>query len=272
MTGAMKDSTKTSGGTLHGIAALFDDFERKQLFRKYLAFLAWIEVLILAVCWLYRLGDGVTEGAFPWRAYFLVSFLAPIAISFLLGVVIVGFNKYFGEAEPQVNESAAEGSEERTDPGTTGRIQQLNSMVTLLRRLPFLSLLLLLCVAVGFFYKLDSFLGFIASVGEKSVQIVLISAGILVGLASIFGLILILLNYQLRKRSMEYQYRSEMAQRFGLIILDDNSVLSSEGKLLVTGKKWKNSVPMLPAATSHSDKAESAAAPIPPGRADLETT
>ena len=145
-------------------------------------------------------------------------------------------------------------------------------MVTLLRKLPFLSLLLLLCVVVGFFYKLDSFLEFIAAVGEKSVQVVIIFIAALVGIASVFGLVLIVLNYQLRKRSMEYQYKSEMAQRFGLIILDDNTVLNNDGKLLVTGKKWKDSVPLLPAKTSETAKTDGAPVHLPPGRPDLETT
>ena len=267
----MNDSSKTTTGTRQGVAALFDDFERKELFRKYLMFLVWIEVLIIAVCWLYRLGDGVTEGAFPWRAYFLIAFLAPVAISFIVGIVIVGFNKYFGELEPHA-ESSASGESSAETPGEPGRIQQLDRMVTLLRKLPFLSLLLLLCVVVGFFYKLDSFLEFIAAVGEKSVQVVIIFIAALVGIASVFGLVLIVLNYQLRKRSMEYQYKSEMAQRFGLIILDDNTVLNNDGKLLVTGKKWKDSVPLLPAKTSETAKTDGAPVHLPPGRPDLETT
>lgn len=269
----MKDFSKTTNGTLHGVAALFDDFERKELFRKYLMFLGWIEVLIIAVCWLYRLGDGVTEGAFPWKAYFLVSFLAPVAISFIIGVVIVGFNKYFGEVEPHA-ESPGEEAASETSPGRTDRIHQLDRMVTWLRRLPFLSLLLLLCIGAGFFYKLDSFLGFVANVGEKSVQVVLISAAILVGIASVFGLILVVLNYKLRKHSMEYQYRSEMAHRFGLIILNDHTVLSSEGKLLVTGKNWKDSVPALPENTLPTGAEALGGQPpaLPPGPADLKTT
>jgi len=52
---------------------------------------------------------------------------------------------------------------------------------------------------VGFFYKLDDLLAFLSNVGEKSVKILLISAAVLVALISVFALILILLNYQLRK-------------------------------------------------------------------------
>jgi hypothetical protein len=54
----MKSSTATaSKRTIKGIATLFDDTERKQLFRKYLLFLGWVEVCILIITVLYQLGN-----------------------------------------------------------------------------------------------------------------------------------------------------------------------------------------------------------------------
>lgn len=269
-------TAESTNRSLGGIAALFDDAERKVLFKKYLYLLGWIELLILVICWLYQVGDsaqnrlGSTEESFPWRIYFVVAFLAPVAITFLVGMVVVGFNKYFGAAKDAVPDVSGEVPHEADDK--SGRIYKLNRMVNLLRQLPFLALLLLLGVAVGFFYKLDVIMSFIGSVGEKSVRIFLISAAILLALLSVFALILIVLNFQLRKRSMEYQYRSEVAERFGLIILDDNTVLNSEGKLLINGKKWKESVPLLTsepagAAGRDAEAAGPATRPI-----DCETT
>jgi len=265
----MKTPTASSSKPLRGIAALFDDFERKQLFKKYLFLLGWIEILILAVCWLYQLGDGghdhlgAAETSFPWRAYFLISFLAPVAITFIIGVVVVGFNRYFAEQEAD-GQPVPVPEPEGIPAGTTlGRLYKLNKLAAWVQQLPFLALLLLLGVAVGFFYKLDVFLGFVANVGEKSVKILLIFSSILVGLAAVFGLILIILNYQLRKRSMEYQYKSNVAERFGLIILEDNTVLNREGKLLVQGKKSKDAIPLLPADTSAASDPEPSMGSLP---------
>jgi hypothetical protein len=252
---------------LRGIAALFDDSERKELLRKYLYFLGWMEMLILAVCYLYRLGDGVydsygpVEQSFPWKAYFLISFLAPIAISFLIGTVIVGFNKYFGEPEPAAGTVSEDGAEEASQ-AFSGRAHKLQQWVKWLQRLPFLGLLLLLTAAVLFFYKIDAFLAFVATVGEQTVRIVLMSGAVLLGIGSVFALILVILNYQLRKRSMAYQYRSEVAERFGLIILDDNTVINGEGRLLIQGKKWKDSVPLLPTQASTPPQAEEDPSPL----------
>ena len=273
----MKTSQEPSTNPLRGIAALFTDGERKNLFKKYLILLGWVEVLILVSCWLYQLGDagydrfGPVHIPFPWKAYFLISFLSPVGITFLIGMVIVGFNNYFGGGEPSfaatpAGPSASAESGERAD-----RIHQLNRMVTWLQKLPFLGLLLLLALGTAFFYKLDTIFAVIGHIGEKSVKIALISGAVIIGIASVFVLILIVLNYQLRKKSMEYQYRSEMAERFGLVILEDNTVLSRDGKLLVSGKKFKDAAPALPDSTTEPSESESSAL-IPTHRAELKTT
>ncbi|MFZ2444985.1 MAG: hypothetical protein WAW37_01385 [Syntrophobacteraceae bacterium] len=271
----MKNPGENPAGGPRGLAALFDDTERKELFRKYLYFLGWVELVILLTCWLYQIGDSgrdtaaATEGTFPWRLYFMIAFLTPVAVTFLLGVIIVGFNKYFSEgdpARPGVEVTASAQGEEGS-----GRIQQLNRMVTWLQRLPFLALLLLLAVGVGFFYKLDAVLSFIGAVGEKSVKVFLISGGIILGLAAVFALVLVVLNYKLRKRAMEYQYKSQVAERFGLIILEDNTVLNSQGKLLVNGKKWKDAVPLLAEPVAEAKPADNPGAGPIPRPIDLET-
>jgi len=276
----MKGSTSAATRrTIKGIATLFDDTERKQLFRKYLFFLGWVEVAILVITVLYQLGNqgydqhGPIPIPFPWRMYFVISFLTPVAITFLIGVIIVGFNKYFTDLEPIEDGSGFDPSHAATGTenpaaglhGAT-RLQRFQDVVHQLQRLPFLSLLLLLAVAVGVFAKLDTILAFVGAVGESSVRIVLISIGVLVTLASVFTLVLILLSYRLRKKSMEYQYKTEMGQRFGLLILEDNTVLNSEGKLLIQGKNWKDTVALLPAVTRENAVPDdpSVALPQPP--------
>ncbi len=233
----MDSSTGKSTG-LRGIAALFDDVERKDLFRKYIYFLCWIELGILLTCWLFQMGDSGRDGepSFPWRVYFLVAFLAPIAITFIVGTIVVGFNKYFAELDP---EGAQRLEGESVETPATGRIQQLTRMVAWIQKLPFLALLLLLGVGVAFFYKLDAIVAIIGGIGEKSVKFLLISLVVILLLASIFGLILIVLNYRLRKTAMEYQYKAHVAEKFGLVILEDNTVLNSSGRLLVNGSKFK---------------------------------
>lgn len=188
---------------------------------------------------------GPVEIPFPWRTYFLISFLAPIAITFLVGVVIAGFNRYFAEHHPADDTSGASSFGEEPDAGP-GRVHQLYRLMKWVQRLPFLALLLLLGLGAVLFYKLDTFLLFVGNMGEGSVRLILISMAVLLGIVSLFALILIVLNYQLRKRAMDYQYKSTVADKFGLIILEDNTVLSSQGQLLVQGRKGQKMLPILP--------------------------
>jgi uncharacterized membrane protein YidH (DUF202 family) len=240
---------------LHGVAALFDDKERKDLFRKYLYLLGWVELAILLTCWLYQISDSGREGdtVFPWRLYFVIAFLAPIAITFLLGTAVVGFNKFFAEPEQAIAEAR---ESETSESAGTGRLQQLDRMVTWLRKVPFLGLLLLLAFGVAFFYKLDVILATIGNVGEKSASILLTSLGVLLLLVAVFALILIVLNYRLRKTQMEYQFKGQVAESLGLLILDDNTVLNSSGKLLVNGRKLKAPMQLLPELPKESKSNE----------------
>jgi hypothetical protein len=270
-----KPPNQSSAQSPGGVAGLFDDAERKELFRKYVYFLGWVEILILIASYLYQLGDGrydassAGEAGFPWRTYFYIAFITPVAITFLVGVVIVGFNKYFAEADPNLRDPSA-AADEQVRVETESRMRRIQGMVVWVQRLPFLALLLLLGVGSIFFYKLDAILAFLGNVGEKSVKVLLVTGAVLLVMASLFAFVLIVLNYQLRKKTMAYQYRSEMAERFGLIILDDNSVLNSEGKLLIQGRSMKESLPLLPEKTTEA-MSEPRTVPVRP-RVDLEPT
>ncbi len=227
---------------LRGIGALFSDVERKDLFRKYLHFLCWVELGILITCWLYQIGDSGEHSAFPWRLYFLIAFLAPVAITFLTGTIVVGFNKYFTETDVEPEQSTGA----ITPAGGNGRIERLSRMVAWVQRLPFLALLLLLGAGVAIFYKLDAIISLAGTIGGRSVEILLTCIGVILFLGAIFGLILIILNYKLRKTAMEYEYKSQVAEKFGLVILEDNTVMNSSGKLLVNGVKFKKAAEFLP--------------------------
>ena len=78
-----------------GLASLFEDCEIKDFFRRYVQLLVTVEVLIFLVCWVYQLGidevaatGAVVDIPFPWKMYFTVSFIAPIAVTFLTNIVI----------------------------------------------------------------------------------------------------------------------------------------------------------------------------------------
>ncbi|OIP92108.1 MAG: hypothetical protein AUK55_09970 [Syntrophobacteraceae bacterium CG2_30_61_12] len=255
----MYASTKSNAADAQGLSGLFDDGERKALFRKYLFFLGWLEALIFVMCWFYQLGTdgydrfGPIEVPFPWKAYFLVAFLAPVAITFLIGVVIVGFNRYLGKTDGATQSVAHSGAPSNGDGARTdvaaaaGRVDKVVGLARWLEKLPYLALLLLLGAAIGIIYHLDVVMGFIGAVGEKTIKAITIGAAALLAVLALLAFILLLFNYKLRKQAMDYRYRTQVAERFGLVILDDNTVLNHAGQLLIRGRKWKDSVPLLTA-------------------------
>ncbi|SFM89008.1 hypothetical protein [Thermodesulforhabdus norvegica] len=264
----MEKKEKSRGG---GVSSFFSIEERKEILRKYLYFLGWLEVLIFVGCWIYQLGSYETPGAgpvdipFPWKAYFALAFLAPIATTFIIGTILVGFNRYFGEGEIAPGPAGSEFPEEAE---SSEKIRKLYRIVRWFHHVPFLGLLLLLGMAVGFFYKLDTILALIGTFGEQTIKAILILLVSLLALVSCFAMILILLNYRLRKRAMEYQFRSEMAEKFGLIILEDNTVIDRNGRLLIQGKKWKKALPSLATAAQkgqESPESEQKSLPYAPG-------
>ncbi|MBN2706843.1 MAG: hypothetical protein JXR89_10425, partial [Deltaproteobacteria bacterium] len=77
---------------LKGIAALFEREELKDLFRTYLITICVIEGFIFFVSFLSQLGPENVP--FPWKSYFFSAFITPLVITFLLGVIVISFDRY----------------------------------------------------------------------------------------------------------------------------------------------------------------------------------
>ena len=81
-----------------GIAALFDKEELKDLFIKYLILIGVIEGFIFFVSFISQLGPENVP--FPWKSYFFAAFIIPLTITFLLGVILIGFERYVYGSTP----------------------------------------------------------------------------------------------------------------------------------------------------------------------------
>ncbi|MDD3580545.1 MAG: hypothetical protein PHW74_05950 [Desulfobacca sp.] len=213
------------------IADYFTQSDRKKLFFDYLKLLGILEIVIFIVVALWATDDKYHRvyTPFPWREYLFVAFAFPVIITFLMGVIITGFNYFMGaEAEPTSEVSAEVVADDR-----------LSTIVGQMRRLPYLGLLFLLLVTILALYNMNHIMGWIASLGEKTfvfLSYVLAGLGVLVTLYMAFFMFF---KYKLNKKHMEYEYYSEISDKFGLIILDDRTVLHKDGNLLIQGRKWR---------------------------------
>ena len=215
-----------------GMAALFEREELKDLFIKYLILIAIIEGFIFFVSFISQLGPENIP--FPWKSFFFAAFIVPLTITFLLGVIVLGFDRYlYGHPTATTSSSLGLSPTEQQ-----GRIHKFHAFVYVIRQIPFLLGLLLLVVLSGVAYKLDVILAVIGHVGVETAHYALIILAVVLGVALVLGLVWMFMSYNLRKKGMEYQYqyKKDVIDRTGLIILDNDRVMDKQGQLLTNYK------------------------------------
>lgn len=211
------------------LASYFTKSDRKKLFFDYLKLIGILEIVIFIVVVLWASDDKYhrVQSAFPWREYVFVAFAFPIVVTFLMGVIITGFNYFLGDPG-QASE------EEGSAPDN-----QMEAVISQLKRLPYLSILFLLLVTILALYNMDHIMAWLSSLGYNTFRFlsyVLAGLGVIVVIYLVFFLFF---KYRLNQRNMKYQYYSNISERHGLIILDDRTVLHKNGSLLVQGRRWR---------------------------------
>jgi len=209
------------------IASYFTKADRKKLFFDYLKLIGILEIVIFIVVALWSSDDKYHRvyTPFPWKEYLFVAFAFPVMLTFLMGVIITGFNYFLGQ-----DVTASQGEEEAEG--------QVGSLVGHLKRLPLLAVLFLLLVTIFALYNMHHIMAWLSSLTASTftfLSYVLAGAGVVVALYLMFFLFF---KYRLNQRQMKYQYYSQISERHGLIILDDRTVLHKSGNLLVQGKRW----------------------------------
>lgn len=241
----MSENLRSSEIKNKNIAELFDNAELKQLFKKFLILIGAVELIIFFLCWIYQLGlkdfdrYGNVNIPFPWKTYFLLAFLVPVAITFLLGIFVVAFNNYVCGAKlpPPLTGS---------DDKPLGRLQMWWNVIF---QLPFLLMLLLLGVVAGIVYKMEAIAAVVGRLGEEAFKFVLIVAAAALVVATLFGLVWMILTYKLKKKNMEYQYKSEVMERLGIVFLDDKMIINQDGKSIAIDEVQNEKNKRLPPAT-----------------------
>ena len=212
-----------------GVAALFEKDELKGLFLRYLGAMFVLEAFIFFVSFLSQLGPETVP--FPWKSYFFAAFTIPLTITFLLGIIVVSFDRYIfghqhhGSEFKNFFQSASE---------TRSRIHKLHASLYVIRQFPFLlGLLTLLAVSVAA-YKLNDILAVVGHVGERTAYYLLIALAVALAVAVVVGLIWMFLSYNLRKKTLEYQfqYKKDVIDKTGLILIGEDRVMNRDGRVL----------------------------------------
>lgn len=211
------------------VASYFSRADRKKLFFDYLKLIGILEIIIFIVVALWSADDKYHRvyTPFPWKEYIFVAFAFPIMLTFLLGVIVTGFNYFLGQdVMASQEESGAEAGCDET------------AVLAQLKRLPLLAILFLLLVTIFALYNMHHIMVWLSSMTSQTfnfLSYVLAGAGVVV---TIYMMFFLFFKYRLNQRQMRYQYYSDISDRHGLIILDDRTVIHKSGQLLVKGKRW----------------------------------
>lgn len=210
-----------------GVASVFDRIELKNFFVNYLTTMLVVEGLIFFVCFISHLAS---EGAgFPWKPYIFASFITPVAITFVFGIIILTFNRYLYRGV--VSTPAEE------DPHILGAFRDDNRVVMFFRiihRVPFLLSMLLLIVGTGIAYKMDTIVYFLAQAGAKTAEYLFIALVTVLVVAAIGIIVWMVLSYKLRKKKMDfsYQYKKDVMDRLGVLVMDDDTLVDRDGRIV----------------------------------------
>jgi hypothetical protein len=238
-----------------GLASLFAPEQLRGYFLNYIYFIIGVEIFIFLVSFMSHLGPG--KGPFPWKFYFYVALIIPVAITFLLGLFIMAFNRFiFGQGQAPDEAGFGRGEEGESK----SRILKFGSLIRTLTHVPFVPTLFVIVLGAAFVYKFDDIFRFILQAGEKTVTYLLIGAAVLLGAGIIIAIMWVISNYKLNKRHMEheYQYRKDVMNTMGFLILDDNMVINKEGKLIAAQPE----LPLLEGSATEPGKVKSLPSPV----------
>lgn len=213
--------------TIDGLAASFTSQEVKSLFFSYLTAMLLVEGLIFFFSFINHLA---TEGSvFPWKAYLFATFVTPVAITFVFGLILLTFNRlFYGRTADDLDEGR------HVSVGSWHRGQRISTFLDLIHRLPLLFSMLLLIAATALAYKLEDLMVYTAQVGAITAKYLYFTV-IGVMAAGAFGVaIWVFLSYRLKSKTLsaDHQYRMKLMEQFGMVQLEDGTMLDKQGKVL----------------------------------------
>lgn len=210
------------------IADYFTKSDRKKLFFDYLKLIGILEIIIFIVVALWATDDKYHRvyTPFPWQQYLFVAFAFPIIFTFLMGVVITGFNYFMGGDDQPGTEDSEDGGDDK-----------FNAILSQMRRLPYLALLFLLLVTILGLYKMDYIMQWVSSLGQQTFTFLSYALAVFGMLVALYMTFFLFFKYRLNKKHMQYQYYNDISNKYGLIILEDRTVLHKNGDLLIQGSR-----------------------------------
>lgn len=211
-----------------GLAASFSEQEVKNLFFSYLTAMLLVEGLIFFFSFINHLA---TEGSvFPWKPYLFATFITPVAITFVFGMILLTFNRFF------FGKRMDRGDEFDTPfvSGGWGKGERITGFLQLIHRLPLLFSMFLLIAATALAYKLEDITIYLARAGATTAQYLFYTLiGVLV-VGAVAVAIWVALSYRLKNKTLaaDHQYRMQLMEQFGMVLMEDGTMIDKQGQVV----------------------------------------
>lgn len=208
-----------------GLAATFSSEEVKKLFFSYLITILSIEGLILFFSYINLLATD--SSAFPWKPYLFATFIAPIATTFIFGLILLTFNRFFFNESPVAVENQGLNAHGFS-------FNRVDFFFQTVHRLPILFSMFLLIVATVLAYKLDVIVLYMAQVGVSTARYLFFTLIGVLAVTAVGIAIWMILSYRLRQKSLltGHQYRMQLMEQFEMVLLDDGTMINKKGDVV----------------------------------------
>lgn len=220
---------KNNGKGPIGIATMLERQEIKEYFNAFFILIGSIELVIFLAHFIGSIGPA--KSPFPWKQYFFISFISPLVILIIVGLIVVGFNNYiFGD---NLSPTDIEAPSFRDTAGAR-LTYSFRHFFSAIRQIPVIVGFFVLSISAVILYRFDMILRFIGDVGEKTAFYGLVVLSVAAGGALIFLLFWLFWDFRLHKYKLErqWEFKKQVMEKTGLIILDNNVVLNEEGKAI----------------------------------------
>ena len=219
-----------------GIAGILKKTEIKEYFDTLFILVGGIEFVIFIAHFIGSM--GAEKGPFPWKQYFFVSFMAPVVLMFIIGLIVIGFNYYLYGSQ-----QAAFDLEESPFVGTKMKRfgHSFKFLFSIIQQVPVLAGLFILGIGSVVLFKLDVILKVLGHIGEKTAFYLFILLCVLVSGGLIFLIFWLYWQFKLQKFNIqrEWEYKQRVIETSGLIILDDNTVFNQKGEVVSYDKEME---------------------------------
>jgi len=227
----IKDDLMKGSGfkKMTGIAGILKKTEIKEYFDTLFILVGGIEFVIFIAHFIGSI--GAEKGPFPWKQYFFVSFMAPVVLMFIIGLIVIGFNYYLYGSQ-----QSAFDLEESPFVGTKMKRfgHSFKFLFSIIQQVPVLAGLFILGIGSVVLFKLDVILKVLGHIGEKTAFYLFILLCVLVSGGLIFLIFWLYWQFKLQRFNIqrEWEYKQRVIETSGLIILDDNTVFNKEGEVI----------------------------------------